>query len=83
LITVGVLKAARMRERKRPAHRPSFGVHETRFILSAPKALVEAMKTKAEKEGIAAAEAWRRAAREYLGLKPDEYTKYLEAKEDE
>jgi hypothetical protein len=81
-VTPAVVQAARMRERKkRGPGRPSFGVTESVLTIRIPETLLEAMKAKAEKEGITASEAWRRAAREWLGQGPDSYQKYLEAKE--
>lgn len=75
-----VLQAARMRDRKRGPGRPSFGVTEASITFRAPRELVEKMAEKAEREGISASEAWRRAAQEWLGIKPLEYTKHLDGK---
>lgn len=81
VIPLGMVRAARMRERKRGPGRPSFGVKETSVQFWAPDELVEAMRARAEREAIPLAEAWRRAAREWLGLKPDAYSKSLDEKE--
>ena len=84
-----VLPSARMRERKkRGPGRPGFGITNPEdggktYLIRAPEDLLEKMKARAEREGITASEAWRRAAREYLGLGPDAYEKYLEAKQEE
>lgn len=76
------VQSARMRERKRPAHRPSFGVAEATYLIRAPEALLEAMRKEAARQGITASEAWRRAAHLWLKIPPSDYTKYLNEKED-
>ena len=48
--------------------RPSKGITEANLRLYAPSALMEAMREAAKKERISYAEAWRRAAREWLGF---------------
>lgn len=83
MIPLGMVKAARMPERmrrKRGPGRPSFGVKETSVQFWAPDELVEAMRAHAVSESIPLAEAWRRAARALLGLKPDAYSKSLDEK---
>lgn len=69
--------------KKRGPGRPSFGIKERSVTFWAPDDLVEALARKAEKEGITAAEAWRRAARGWLNWGPSDYQKYQDAKEDE
>lgn len=69
--------------KKRGPGRPSHGVAETTYLIRAPEGLLEAMRKRAERERITASEAWRRAARAWLGLGPDAYERYLEAKETE
>lgn len=76
-----VLRVGRVK-RKRGPGRPGFGVAESVLTIRIPDDLLEAMKKRAEREGISASEAWRRAAREWLGLPPDAYEKYLESRED-
>lgn len=84
MVTGPVVQAARMRERKkRGPGRPSHGVKEKSITFWAPNELAEDMARAAEKQGISAAEAWRRAAAKWLGDGPHPYTKYLEAKVDE
>ena len=84
MIPLSMVKRARMPERKRGRGRPSYGVSEAIVPpIKAPQALVDAMRERAERDGITTSEAWRRAAREWLGLKPDAYEKYLDEKENE
>lgn len=66
-----------MREKKHPGGRPSFGVTEATYLIRAPLDLIEAMKRVAEVEGITASEAWRRAARKWLGRpEHDEFSEH-------
>ena len=46
--------------------RPSRGITETNLRLYAPKALMDAMREAAKSQRISLAEAWRRAARDWL-----------------
>lgn len=52
----------------RSAGRPSEDISETRFELRLPVDLVQAMKRLAAEQEISSSEAWRRAARAFLGL---------------
>ena len=66
-----------MTKRGRPAH----GITETSITFRAPAQLVGAMARRAAREGLTASEGWRRAARAWLGLKPDAYERYLNERE--
>lgn len=77
---VHVLNPRRMATKKRGPGRPGFGITEATYLIRAPEDLLEKMRKRAERDGITASEAWRRAAREFLGLGPDEYEKYLDGK---
>lgn len=55
------------RKSRNPAGRPSRGLSEERVEVRAPALLVGAVAQRAEQQGITTSEAWRRAARTWLG----------------
>lgn len=61
--------AARRRKRKsnNPEGRPSAGLTEARVLVSGPALLLYAVQQSAAERGITTSEAWRRAARVWLG----------------
>jgi hypothetical protein len=76
-----VIHLARMAKKRGPG-RPGFGVTESVLTIRIPETLRGQMEAEAKRQQISASEAWRRAARTWLGLKPDAYEQYLEGKED-
>lgn len=55
------------KHKKHPGGRPSQGLTEAAVLVKGPALLLSAVAARAERDGIEIREAWRRAARAWLG----------------
>lgn len=59
--------SGRKSKSRNPAGRPSHGLSESTYLVSGPALLLAAVARRANAEKISTREAWRRAARAWLG----------------